>query len=150
MLLEAGLNRKDDSKAVRRNFGTANRQSNGISYEQWVKLISCGFFTVWLTFLVVYTSIINPRSINEERDTYRVINAEVKNNPVHTNKEETNLIVIGDYGTGTESQVQVAETLKNFVSNLSPKASFILSTGDQIYDHGYVDITVLVTWACEI
>ncbi|OQS00951.1 tartrate-resistant acid phosphatase type 5 [Achlya hypogyna] len=45
-------------------------------------------------------------------------------------------IVIGDFGTGSELQAQVAASLGNFVNHTLPQASFVVSTGDQIYDHG--------------
>jgi hypothetical protein len=48
----------------------------------------------------------------------------------------TNFLVIGDYGTGDDSQRQVAKTLEGFASALDPPPAFVLSTGDQVYDHG--------------
>uniref|UniRef100_K3X283 Calcineurin-like phosphoesterase domain-containing protein n=1 Tax=Globisporangium ultimum (strain ATCC 200006 / CBS 805.95 / DAOM BR144) TaxID=431595 RepID=K3X283_GLOUD len=50
--------------------------------------------------------------------------------------EETNFIVIGDFGTGSADQVKTSETLKHFAAALDPKPAFVLSTGDQIYEHG--------------
>jgi len=51
-------------------------------------------------------------------------------------------IVIGDYGTGLPSQFKVADALSGFVDDINPKISFVISTGDQIYDHGYVIVEI--------
>ncbi|KDO28014.1 hypothetical protein SPRG_20177 [Saprolegnia parasitica CBS 223.65] len=45
-------------------------------------------------------------------------------------------IVVGDFGTGSATQALVAASMSDFVNHTQPHAAFVLSTGDQIYDHG--------------
>ena len=45
---------------------------------------------------------------------------------------------MGDYGTGTDDQKKVAYQLSEFLSRIEPPPSFVVSTGDQIYEAGYV------------
>ena len=47
-------------------------------------------------------------------------------------------IVIGDYGTGLDGQWTVSRQMSQFARLVRPQPSFIISTGDQIYDHGWV------------
>ena len=49
---------------------------------------------------------------------------------------ELGFVVMGDYGTGLDGQKRVANQLGRFLSDIQPRPSFVLSTGDQIYDHG--------------
>lgn len=58
-----------------------------------------------------------------------------------TSSSGVGFIVMGDYGTGLPAQWQVGKQLEAFVSapGLTPRPSFVISTGDQIYDHGLVD-----------
>ena len=53
----------------------------------------------------------------------------------------TNFIVVGDFGTGDANQRKVALALENYMSTMDPPPAFVLSTGDQIYDHGSVDVS---------
>lgn len=49
----------------------------------------------------------------------------------------TNFLVMGDYGTGDDPQEQVARALERLAAALDPPPAFVLSTGDQIYEHGW-------------
>lgn len=150
MLLEAGLKKDDDNKAVRR--WSAN-PTTYVSYEQWLKRLGVGLFSFWVVFALFYvsTSSSTPSSLASGASALAVDGAAQTNNNKGAGAttmenafpDETNFLVIGDYGTGSADQVQTAETLKRFASTLEPRPAFVLSTGDQIYEHGCVSLPAI-------
>jgi hypothetical protein len=139
MLLEAGLKRSNDDKAARRwgPGGILGNATTYVSYEAWVKRIGFLFFSVWFVFALYYVSSSSTgSSATMDADADAAMNANTMGTYENAFPEETNFIVIGDFGTGSADQVKTSETLKHFAAALDPKPAFVLSTGDQIYEHG--------------
>ncbi|CAI5701891.1 unnamed protein product [Peronospora effusa] len=143
MHLEEGLRMReehDDGKdrhsPVRRGkIGLSSTFHHGINnYEQWVKLIAVGSLGVWTIFALffwhMYVTPAKQGTAIKSRN-YNKTPSILDGFPV-----ETNFIVFGDFGTGDENQRKVAMALENYVSTMDPPPAFVLSTGDQIYDHG--------------
>ncbi|TYZ61332.1 hypothetical protein PybrP1_010372 [[Pythium] brassicae (nom. inval.)] len=135
MLLEAGLRKDDENKAARR----WSASTPSLSYEQWLKRLGVGLFSIWVVFALFYVSHSNStrpplraadaqQAADGDGDRQRTIESAFP--------EETNFLVIGDYGTGSADQVATAEAMKHFAASLEPRPAFVLSTGDQIYEHG--------------
>ncbi|CAH0516464.1 unnamed protein product [Peronospora belbahrii] len=154
MRLEEGLRKReehDDGKdrrhsAVRRGKSEWISVLHGTStkYDQWVKLIAVGSLSLWLIFALIYwhTSVAPLKSTGAKVSNYNAHPLSIDPFP-----QETNFIAFGDFGTGDESQRKVAMALENFTSTMDPPPAFVLSTGDQIYDHGIqsVDDPLLLT-----
>lgn len=147
MLLEAGLKKGDDNKVRRWSAGIPGNTTY-VSYEEWLKRLGVGLFSFWVVFALFYlsssssSSSSTPASALDGVTKNGVTTAPSNNIKAKTTMDspfpdETNFIVIGDYGTGSADQVQTADALKNFASTLNPRPAFVISTGDQIYEHGY-------------
>jgi hypothetical protein len=136
MQLEAGL-KGDDNKAPRRSI-SSSLSTNYVRYERWVKVIGGSIFAAWAVFALVYwVAFSSPSSTALTAGHER--KPGVKSNTMENGfPGETRFIVVGDYGTGDQSQVKVAEALKLHVAVLDPPPAFVISTGDQIYEHGWV------------
>lgn len=150
MLLEAGLNKDDDNKATRRWSASAPP----LSYEQWLKRLGVGFFSLWVVFALFYMSSSShstaPPPLGSPTDARQAVDSgwNLQRTIESAFPEETNFLVIGDYGTGSADQVMTAEALKRFAASLEPRPAFVLSTGDQIYEHGCV-ITCPLMWCMQ-
>lgn len=153
MHLEDGVrqeNTDDDNDKALRGWNSSIMGSYAkayTNYERWAKWIVSAFLSVWIVFVLFYwtassDAIDNSRSPNGKAGSGLAAKTNkpvVKKSPVafeNAFPEETNFVVLGDYGTGDDNQKQVAHTLKAFAESLDPKPAFVLSTGDQIYDHG--------------
>lgn len=148
MLLEAGLKKDDDNKVRRWSAGISGNTTY-VSYEEWLKRLGVGLFSFWVVFALFYLSSSSSSSSSAPASvldgvTKNGVAAAQSNNNIKAKStmgspfpDETNFIVIGDYGTGSADQVQTADALKNFASTLNPRPAFVISTGDQIYEHGY-------------
>lgn len=130
MLLEAGLKREDPPRHLRRRSSMGNFTTY---YESRLKLAAVGFFSVWVFVIMYYGTASLPMGSTATTNAHSRLE---KGSTELAFPEETNFLVIGDYGTGNRDQVKVAETMKRFARTLNPKPAFVLSTGDQIYDHG--------------
>lgn len=149
MLLEAGLKKDDDNKVRRWSAGIPGNTTY-VSYEEWLKRLGVGLFSFWVVFALFYLSSSAssaPASALDGVTTESGVASAPNNNNIKAKStlgspfpDETNFIVIGDYGTGSADQVQTADALKNFASSLDPRPAFVISTGDQIYEHGYEPI----------
>ncbi|DAZ98099.1 TPA: hypothetical protein N0F65_005261 [Lagenidium giganteum] len=147
MNLEAGLKKDDSGRPLRRSF-TSGSSNAPWRYEHWLKCVSFGFLGAWVLFVLFYWSSAPDANYDSKTTTLRntdsVVNVHADTatkSPTEATFEaafpqETNFIVMGDYGTGSPDQVKVADTLKKFVGTLQPKPAFVVSTGDQVYDHG--------------
>ncbi|TMW66246.1 hypothetical protein Poli38472_004011 [Pythium oligandrum] len=138
MHLEAGVKKDDDNKTLHRPQGNALHSNY---YERWLKAIGFSLLAFWFVFVIVYWNISSDEPASAGRadvalDIPSRTNAVASGTFENAFPEETNFMVIGDYGTGSEDQVRVAQTLKMFAAAMEPKPSFVLSTGDQIYEHG--------------
>lgn len=155
MHLEDGVRQEentddDNHKALRGwNSGIMGSYAKAYTnYERWAKWIVSAFLSVWIVFVLFYwtassgaadSNVNVSSSAHEKTGGVKTNKPIVKKSPVafeNAFPEETNFLVLGDYGTGDASQTQVAHTLKQFAESLDPKPAFVLSTGDQIYDHG--------------
>lgn len=144
MQLEEGLRKREEHDEGKDRHLLRRRNDNGLNlanfgalhYERWVKLIALGSLGVWLIFVLSFwhagvtpalgvTTTKNIDATSAQRNLY---------------PQETNFIALGDFGTGDENQRKVALALENFTATMHPPPAFVLSTGDQIYDRGYVCI----------
>ena len=141
MLLEAGLKKDDDRKPLRGSL--RDIMTDGFAsglYEKRMRYSAVGLFAIWMTFMLFHLGSSNTnvsstlQGNTNAADTRHPISTESTEN---ASPDEIDFVVFGDYGTGTDSQIQVAHTMRKFVSTLDAKISFVLSTGDQIYEHGY-------------
>lgn len=143
MLLEAGLKKDDDNKAVRRWSTGIAGNTTYVTYEEWLKRLGVGLFSFWVVFALFYVSSSSSSPASALDGVTKTASMQSNSNVRATSTldstfpDEANFIVIGDYGTGSPDQVQTADALKNFVSTLDPRPAFVISTGDQIYEHGY-------------
>ncbi|KAE9046431.1 hypothetical protein PR002_g1659 [Phytophthora rubi] len=145
MQLEAGLRKREEHEdgndrhsAVRRGNSSWSTAFHGAAnYERWVKLIALGSLGVWMLFVLFFwhTGVAPAVSVGKQTAT-RARNYNVQPSILDGFPEETNFIAFGDFGTGDESQRRVAMALENFTATMDPPPAFVLSTGDQIYDHG--------------
>lgn len=139
MLLEEGHARSDDADARKK----ARRSGVAVvgRYERWARAVTIGVFGAWMLLVLVYYSGRHGSTMagGVSRSGGRAAGRAVGNAATYEDAfpEATNFLVIGDYGTGDDSQRQVALTLESFASALDPPPAFVLSTGDQVYDHGY-------------
>lgn len=137
MLLEAGLKKDDDDKAARRWSAPAAGASH-VSYEQWLKRLGAAVLSVWLVFALFYMAPSSPPSSTATTVATDAGAGRLQSTSEIAFPEETNFLVVGDYGTGSAAQEATADALKRFAAALEPRPAFVLSTGDQIYEHGCV------------
>lgn len=145
MLLEAGLKKRDDNdnKSARRwGSGIVGTPTTYVSFEEWVKRIGLAFFTIWMVFALFYVSTSSSTAAATGATDYNSATGRDDISTIGTFEnafpEETNFLVIGDFGTGSPDQVKTSEALKHVAATLDPKPAFVVSTGDQVYAHGCV------------
>lgn len=141
MLLEEGHARSDDADARKKP------RRSGVNvygrYERCARALTIGVFGVWMLFVLVYYSGSHAPTaagrVSTSGGRAKAADRVVSNAATYEDAfpESTNFLVIGDYGTGDASQRQVAKTFEGFASTLDPPPAFVLSTGDQVYEHGY-------------
>lgn len=140
MQLEEGLRKreehdegKDRHLLKRRNNNGWNLANHGaLNYERWVKLIALGSLSIWLIFVLSFWHAgVAPALVATTTKNIYATPAQMNIYP-----QETNFIALGDFGTGDENQRKVALALEKFLATMHPPPAFVLSTGDQIYDHG--------------
>lgn len=113
-------------------------------YERCARVGTLGIFALWVMFLFIYYSSRTPKTA---RATVAAAGGDanrgrIANPDAHAAAWEvafpdsTNFLVIGDYGTGDTNQRQVAKGFASFAAALDPPPAFVVSTGDQIYEHG--------------
>ncbi|RHY32801.1 hypothetical protein DYB32_002221 [Aphanomyces invadans] len=105
--------------------------------ECMLVLALCGWCVYILSYFITSTSMDITRAL-EKKSKSKALAAQLHDPPKLGSHVQATLgfVVMGDYGTGTKLQAQVATSLGDFVDATQPRASFVLSTGDQIYDHG--------------
>nr|CCA23240.1 tartrateresistant acid phosphatase type 5 putative [Albugo laibachii Nc14] len=146
MLLEAGLCKKNDddfrNEVPRLTAQCSTYQYNAVSkYEHWLKVASCSFLCFWLLTISYHwlaSSSVSPSHVDplEEEGVLsdEIYHIDVGNELI--NSQPTHFLVVGDYGTGTEPQAQVAAAMGRLASTMDPAPIFVISTGDQIYNSG--------------
>ena len=60
---------------------------------------------------------------------------ETKRN-LSSRKDSIGFYVIGDFGHGGKDQLNVASLMETVATTVPQKPEFVISTGDQIYEHG--------------
>ncbi|GMF20387.1 unnamed protein product [Phytophthora fragariaefolia] len=143
MQLEAGLRKreeledgKDRHAAVRRGNGGWGAALHGAAnYEHWVKLIALGSLGVWVIFALFFW---HTGAAAGRQTAHKTRDFNAQPSILNGFPEATNFIAFGDFGTGDENQRKVALALENYTTTMDPPPAFVLSTGDQIYDHGLV------------
>ncbi|KAF0689566.1 Aste57867_18985 [Aphanomyces stellatus] len=97
--------------------------------------VLCGWCVYILSYFITSTNVDILRAADKKS---KVLAGQLKDVPKLGGAHLPSLgfVVIGDFGTGSSLQAQVATSLGDFVQNAEPPASFVISTGDQIYDHG--------------
>jgi hypothetical protein len=146
MQLEEGLRKreeyddgKDRHKATVSHSNSWGAALHGATnYERWVKLIALGSLGVWMIFVLFFWQTGVAPATAGKQTASAVKNFNAQPSILGGFPEMTNFIAFGDFGTGDESQRKVADALENFTATMDPPPSFVLSTGDQIYDHGRV------------
>ncbi|KAF4140740.1 Calcineurin-like phosphoesterase [Phytophthora infestans] len=124
------------SAAPRSNSGWGSAFHGATSYEHWVKLIALGSLGVWMIFVLFFWHTgVAPAPVSKQAAA-KLKNINAEPSILDGFPEETNFIVFGDFGTGDENQRRVAIALQNFTATMVPSPAFLLSTGDQIYEHG--------------
>ncbi|CCI43874.1 unnamed protein product [Albugo candida] len=146
MLLEAGLCKKNDDSCrntlPRMTAESSSYQYNIASkYEYWLKITSCSFLCFWLLTISYYwltSSSTSPPHVDslEKKGILSDLqfNLDAENELIFS--KSTHFLVVGDYGTGTQSQAQVAAAMGRLASTMDPAPMFVISTGDQIYNNG--------------
>ncbi|KAF4323343.1 hypothetical protein JM18_000480 [Phytophthora kernoviae] len=147
MQLEAGLRKREDHddgkdrhSRVRRGSGWSCNTQGANNYERWVKIIALGSLGFWLVFVLFYwqSSATPSAAMKQTAAQNKALNAHPS--MMEGFPETTNFIAFGDFGTGDENQRKVALALENYTATMEPPPAFVLSTGDQIYDHGIENV----------
>ncbi|CAK4118895.1 unnamed protein product [Aphanomyces euteiches] len=105
--------------------------------SEWMcVVVLCGWCVYILSYFITSTNVDILRAADKKSKS-KVLAAQLKDLPkLGTHHASLGFIVMGDFGTGSKLQAQVATSLGDFVQATKPSASFVISTGDQIYDHG--------------
>ncbi|POM61744.1 Tartrate-resistant acid phosphatase type 5 [Phytophthora palmivora] len=141
MQLEEGLRKREEhdegkdrhSATPRGNSAWSASFHGAANYERWVKLIALGSLGLWMIFVLFFwhTGVAPVKQTATKTRGFNTQPSILDGFP-----ESTNFIAFGDFGTGDENQRKVALALENFTATMDPAPAFVLSTGDQIYDHG--------------
>ncbi|KAF1772813.1 Metallo-dependent phosphatase-like [Phytophthora cactorum] len=144
MQLEEGLRKREEhdegkdrhSSTPRSNSGWSTAFHGATNYEHWVKIIALGSLGVWIIFVLFFwhTGVAPAPVAKQTATNTKTINTEPS--ILDGFPKDTNFIAFGDFGTGDENQRRVALALANFTATMDPPPAFVLSTGDQIYEHG--------------
>ncbi|OQR89913.1 tartrate-resistant acid phosphatase type 5 [Thraustotheca clavata] len=102
--------------------------------SQWMTV---GVLVTWCIYILSYFMTSTNVDIQRAAELkLRAKSVRLKKLPPVGDPAPLGFIVMGDFGIGSSVQTQVASSLADFVDNSTPRASFVVSTGDQIYDHG--------------
>ncbi|KAJ0392889.1 hypothetical protein ATCC90586_001235 [Pythium insidiosum] len=132
VLLEEGAREHDNAKDKRKSFA-ATINATYLHYEKVVKMVVLAIVGAWGVIVLGYVIFAPSKATAGDVIT-------VQNAPGGIAEDafplSTRFLVIGDYGTGDDSQIKVAQTFKKHAGSLDPRPAFVISAGDQVYEHG--------------
>ncbi|GLD92755.1 hypothetical protein PINS_up001334 [Pythium insidiosum] len=141
VLLEEGTREHatTNAKDKRKSFA-ATINATYLHYEKVVKTVVIAIVGAWVVIVLAYV-VFAPKAHDHDHADANVL--QTTGNGGRGIAEDafplsTRFLVIGDYGTGDESQIKVAQAFKKHAASLDPRPAFVISAGDQVYEHGSV------------